>query len=211
MRSFFAGIIFTFATLALVGSGFSVYQVSKLQSFVETQADQIKTLSQKNLANQDIPVTPNVSSTVDNIPQNQVVESTLPQTKATPVKNTAIKPGQFVNVGFENKLKVEIESTKRIQNPDTGDKDIVVVNFRILGLVPNIKRGGLYWNHVKGRNPDTSADYRNARRSNTTWLDNLPNNAWANAYVWLKVPQGVEIIDISVPETALFRNVPVGS
>lgn len=211
MKSFFAGIVFTFATLALVGSGFSVYQVSKLQSSVETQADQINELSQKNLADLDIPATQAASSTADNIPQNQVIESTPPQTQATPKKNVAIKPGQFVNVGFENKLKVEIESAKRIQNPETGDQDIVVVNFRILRLFPEIDRTHFFWREVRGRNPNTSEEYDLEKSSDWTNLRKLPNNAWANAYVWLKVPQGIETIDISVPETAMFRNIPIGS
>ena len=215
MNSFVAGIMFTFSTLALIGSGFSVYQVSKLQSSVETQVNRLETLSQRNLANQQTPVSPATSNTADslttaNLTQDQEVEPTPPQAKVTSEKKVAIKPGQFVNQGFDNKLKVEIESTKRIQNPDTEDKDIVVVNFRMLRLVPKIKSTALYWFQAKGRNPDTSEEYHTKKRSDTTYLENLPNNAWANAYIWLKVPQGVEAIDISVPETAMFRNVPIG-
>lgn len=214
MNSFLTGIIFTFSTLALIGSSFSVYQISKLQSSLEMQADDIKALSQRDLGNQDTSVNPPASSTADNqttanIAQEQEVESIPPQTKTASENIVAIEPGQFVNLGFDNKLKVEIESTKRIQNPDTGDQDIVVVNFRMLSLVPKMKRTRLSWSNVRGRNPDTSEEYRTEKRSDATYLDELPNNAWANAYVWLQVPQGVETIDVSVPETAMFRNVPI--
>lgn len=209
MNSFFAGITFTFSTLALIASGFSVYQVSKFQNSLESQANNIEALSQRDLANKDTPVIPTASNS--NIIQDKQVNETPSQEADSAKKSSAIQPDQFVNKGFDNKLKVEIESTKRIQNPDTGDQDIVVVNFRILSLVPKMESTFLYWKRVKGRNPDTSEEYSTEKYSDTTYLHKLPNNAWANAYIWLQVSEGVKVIDIAVPETAMFRNVPIGS
>jgi hypothetical protein len=42
-------------------------------------------------------------------------------------------------------------------------------------------------------------------------LDSISQNASVDAYVWLQVPQGTNSLDIYVPNTQPFKNVPISN
>ncbi|MEP0871706.1 hypothetical protein NDA01_17985 [Trichocoleus desertorum AS-A10] len=42
-------------------------------------------------------------------------------------------------------------------------------------------------------------------------LFQLRLSASADAYVWLRIPEGVNAIDIFIPETAAFKDVPIAN
>ncbi|MEM7762009.1 MAG: hypothetical protein AAF298_28420 [Cyanobacteria bacterium P01_A01_bin.40] len=129
------------------------------------------------------------------------------------VASRKIEPGEFVSTGYENQVEFELLSAKRITNPKTNQKDVVNVRLRVRRIVPKVNNALIAFSQAKGRDPETSEDYRTITNKTTTYTsaNNLPENAWANAYFWLKVPENVEIIDIAIPKTAMFKEVPIAN
>jgi hypothetical protein len=41
------------------------------------------------------------------------------------------------------------------------------------------------------------------------WLYDIEPGSSVDGYVWLRIPEGVKMIDLFVPNTAGFKNVPV--
>ena len=126
-------------------------------------------------------------------------------------QSKGIEPGQFVNKGVNNKIEIGLLSVKRIANPDGGAENVVVVQMRVRRIVPKGEVDSISFSQSKGRNPETSEVYRTIRTKSTTYLsiNSIPKDAWGNAYFWLRVPEEVNVIDIVIPETAIFKNVPI--
>jgi hypothetical protein len=64
------------------------------------------------------------------------------------------------------------------------------------------------------RNPETSETYKAValdRSTGTVSLSQVRANSSADAYVWLRVPEGVDNLDIFIPDTAAFQNVPISN
>lgn len=144
------------------------------------------------------------------VPEKQA-DNIITQQETFNQQNSGIEEGQFVNNGFDDQLKVEIVKVKRIQNSETQQtEDTVVVKLRVKRLQENVD-GVIWFNKSKARNVDTYEEYevRNGKYTDTTWSSSIPLNAWAEAYFWLEVPRGIELIDIIFPETAIFKNVPI--
>ncbi|MEH1811108.1 MAG: hypothetical protein V7L09_01365 [Nostoc sp.] len=62
------------------------------------------------------------------------------------------------------------------------------------------------------RNPDTSVTYKGValnRSTGSVSLFQVRPQASADAYIWLRVPDGINNLDIFVPDTAAFKNVPI--
>jgi hypothetical protein len=63
------------------------------------------------------------------------------------------------------------------------------------------------------RNPETSETYQAVdlitRSTGSVSLFQLRPQASADAYVWLRVPENVNSIDLYVPEAQAFKNVPI--
>ena len=125
--------------------------------------------------------------------------------------NSGIQEGQFVKNGLEGSLEVEIVKVKRIQNPDTGKRDVVTVSFRIKRIQEEFPKPLLYPKAAKTRNPDTFEEYPTVRDKHTTsvQLSQLPRDAWADAYFWSQVPEGVGVVDVIIPDTEIFKGVPI--
>ncbi|MDF0554862.1 hypothetical protein [Kamptonema sp. UHCC 0994] len=124
-----------------------------------------------------------------------------------------IKPGKFVNLAYGNKAQVELLSVKRIQDPQTGKPDVVNVQMRIRRLTED--RGfveSLSVSSTTARDRKTSQVYKSLGGEQSTgnvFLGEIATGASADAYVWLRVPEGVNAIDIYVPQTKAFQNVAI--
>lgn len=121
---------------------------------------------------------------------------------------------QFIKNGFEGTVKVEILKVKRIQNPENKKRDTVLVSLRIKRItekLPNINNNFFEAKDAKTRNPGTFEEYQTIddKYTNNTSFRTLPRNAWANAYFWSQVPENVEVVDIIIPFTEIFENIPI--
>lgn len=148
------------------------------------------------------------------------VPQVSPTTQAPQVAtNTSIgvQPGQFVQPAFGTKGQVELLSVKRIQDPDTGASNVVNVQMRIRRVEPDRVFGGdaIYVGGTTARNPETSETYKAVklieRSTGSVSLFSMRAGASADAYVWLRVPEGTNTIDIYVPDTQAFKNVPIAN
>ncbi len=209
MSIFLSSVAVLLSTLALICSGYVAYQVINLQKTLDT----LNTKRDTAIAPGATVNTPAASNT-QQAPVQQTQAPSDVTTQSTAEAGVAIKPRQFVQKALGNKAEVELLSVKRIKDPETGSRDVVNVQMRIRRLVADNVSGGDYIN-VSGttaRNPETSESYKSVSFQRSTGgvsLFFLRKGASADAYVWLAVPEGVNYIDIFVPETAAFRNVPI--
>jgi hypothetical protein len=204
MNTFLSSLAVILSTLALICSGFAAYQVYTFQ----------QTLSSKEaVSNTTVPTpsTPKAPASVETPVASP--QTTTPASTAT--KN--IQPGEFVQPAFGNKGKVELLSVKRIKDPETGNRDVINVQMRIRRVAgDNLAQAtdAITVSNTTARNPDTSETYKgvNANRSTgAVSLFQLRPNSSADAYVWLRVPDGINNLDIFVPDTAAFKNVPIAN
>lgn len=133
--------------------------------------------------------------------------------------NTSIgvQPGQFVQPAFGTKGQVELLSVKRIQDPETKARNVVNVQMRIRRIEPDRVSGSnlIIVGSTTARNPETSETYKAVnlieRSTSAVSLFSMRPGASADAYVWLRVPEGTNTIDIYVPDTQAFKNVPIAN
>lgn len=124
-----------------------------------------------------------------------------------------IKPGKFVSLAYGNKAQVELISVKRIQDPLTGTPDVVNVQMRIRRLTE--EKGfaeSMSIRSTTARDRKTTQVYKSLGGEQSTGnisLGELAPGASADAYVWLRVPEGVNAIDIYVPQTKAFEKVAI--
>ena len=221
MKNFLLGIAVTLSGLALAGSGWTLYQLSQLQNslqqqqnsfdeqqnLIQEQQNAIAQLVEKVEANQE-----EISSVAANATKGSQSSKLASSSNSTSSQQSkGIEPGQFVNKGVNNKIEIGLLSVKRIANPDGGAENVVVVQMRVRRIVPKGEVDSISFSQSKGRNPETSEVYRTIRTKSTTYLsiNSIPKDAWGNAYFWLRVPEEVNVIDIVIPETAIFKNVPI--
>jgi hypothetical protein len=146
-----------------------------------------------------------ISSSASNISPAQV-----------PSGSVGIQPGQFTQPAFSTKGQVELLSVKRIQAPDTGARNVVNVQMRIRRLEPDRVYGSdaIYVGGTTARNPETSETYKATsfdRSTGSVSLFSMRPGSSADAYVWLRVPEGTNNIDIYVPDTQAFKSVPIAN
>lgn len=163
---------------------------------------------------------PSATSPLPKPPVNAASKTPAAQstTAATPSPQAGaeIKAGQFVQQAYGTKGEVELLSVKRIQDPETGNRDVVNVQMRIrrsadqVGATDIINVG-----ETAARNPQTTESYKAVdmveHSTGSVSLYQLRPNASADAYVWLRVPEAAKTLDIFVPETAAFKNVPISN
>lgn len=205
MSTFLSGVAVLLSSLALVCGGYAAYEVFTLR----------QTLNTTNVS------TGNVTAPVSNSTEKPI--SAEPITSTSPAKSTsetattsAIQPGQFVQPAFGNKAEVELLSAKRIKDPASGNRDVVNVQMRIRRLATERVGGGdiISVAGTTARNPDTSEAYKGValdRSTGSVSLFQLRPKASADAYIWVRVPDGVNKLDIFVPDTAAFKNVPISN
>ncbi len=98
-----------------------------------------------------------------------------------------------------------------------GERDVVNVQVRIRLLQPAkvVGSDAIYMGGTTARNPQTSETYEAVNGESTGSVSlfrmRLENQTSADAYVWLQVPEGVNTIDIYIPNTQAFQNVPISN
>jgi hypothetical protein len=218
MNNILSGTAVALSTLACLLGGFAAYKVFSLEQDVRTSSlaianlEKVQTSSIQERA--DASVTDNESSQ----PANSGGVS-APTNAPPPTNNTGIQPGQFIQPTLGNLGRIELLAAKRIQDPQTGNRDVVNVMFRVYRVAENPGPTSLitYW-ETTARNPDTSETYKVHRDSNrdrkttgNTLLMLVKKDIPEDGYVWLKVPEGVDKLDIYIPKTQVFKNVPITS
>ncbi len=197
VSTFLSGVAVLLSTLALGCSGYVAYEVFTLR----------QTLNATSTASNTIP-TQVPSPTATTSPQATISPSPASAT------TSAISPGQFVQPAFGKKAEVELLSAKRIKDPETGNRDVVNLQMRIRRLATDGVVGSdiISVASTTARNPDTSVTYKGValnRSTGSVSLFQVRPQASADAYIWLRVPDGINNLDIFVPDTAAFKNVPI--
>ncbi len=189
MSTFLSGAAVLLSSLALVCGGYAAYEVFTLR----------QTLNATNT---------NMGTNTAPAPTSAEKSSSLePIASPSPDKTTsAIQPGQFVQPAFGNKAEVELLSAKRIKDPESGNRDVVNVQMRIRRKATDRVGGGdiISIASTTARNPETSETYKGVALDRSTGgvsLYQLRTNASADAYIWVRVPDGVKNLDIFVPDT----------
>ncbi|MGL5925706.1 hypothetical protein [Chroococcidiopsis sp.] len=200
MSNFLSGIAVILSILALGFSGFTAYQVFMLQEKIAAVNNNASTGTSGNAQ----------------LETTAPVSSAAPDTAATtPATASGIQPGQFVQSAIGNKAKLELLSVKRITDPDAKTRDVVNVQMRVRRLASEVSpNDAINVAGTKARNPDTSETYEPVdykRSSGSVNLYFVRRNASSDAYVWLRIPEGVTAIDLFIPDTGAFKNVPIAS
>ncbi|MDY6898447.1 MAG: hypothetical protein SWZ49_10280, partial [Cyanobacteriota bacterium] len=130
MKNFLSFLSTTFSGLAFVATIFLISQILEVKKSVDSlsksvaaNSQELKTIavSSNTAANNSTPII----STENKSLQQQTSEPT-DETNLNPKQNQtssdSIEPGQFVNVGYDNQLKIELLSAQRIENPKTGKR-----------------------------------------------------------------------------------------
>nr|WP_243458475.1 hypothetical protein [Nostoc sp. UIC 10630] len=198
VSTFLSGVAVLLSTLALGCSGYVAYEVFTLR----------QTLNARNTVSSTIPTQVPIPTA-----------TTSPQATASPspasATTSAISPGQFVQPAFGKKAEVELLSAKRIKDPETGNRDVVNLQMRIRRLATDGVVGDIISvASTTARNPETSVTYKGIalnRSTGSVSLFQVRPQASADAYIWLRVPDGVNNLDIFVPDTAAFKNVPISN
>jgi cytoskeletal protein RodZ len=222
MSNFLSSIAVIFSLIAGVMSIFNIYKVSGIEQQIGTLNQSISNQqeAQKNLASGGI---------AETTPPQETAEAATSNAPPTPANVTSIQPGQFVQPALENRAEVTLLTAKRIQDPDTAARDVVNVQFRVRRMGKAGITSIISPVNTAARNPDTGETYDSYRDSYRTAgikadkepsedratsgvpLVSVEEGASVDAYVWLKVPEEVNIIDIYIPKTQPFRNVPIAN
>ncbi len=219
MNNFLAGMAVALSFLAGLASSFTVYKVSSIeqqveainQSVAEHQAEQAEQTGSPPAQSSDS-VSLQDPGVVANVPASNVAGN-----------SASIQPGQFVQPALGDGAKVELLSAQRIQDPKTGKRDVVNVQFRVRRVRDPRVTSFITPVNTTARNPETGEvydSYRTAaikadkdrsedRATLSVLLRSIKEGASADAYVWLKIPEGVNTVDLYIPETQVFRNVPI--
>ncbi|MDZ8028358.1 MAG: hypothetical protein RMX97_27245 [Nostoc sp. DedQUE11] len=201
MSTFLSSVAVLLSTLALGCSGYVAYELFTLR-------ETLNATNTNTLSNSTPTQVPNPTTTTSS------KEPTASPSPAT--TSSAIQPGQFMQPAFGNKAEVELLSAKRIKDPQTGNRDVINVQMRIRRLATDGVSGSdiISVSSTTARNPDTSETYKGValdRSTGSVSLFQVRPQASADAYVWLRVPDGINKLDIFVPDTAAFKNVPISS
>ncbi|MFB2938620.1 hypothetical protein ACE1B6_25500 [Aerosakkonemataceae cyanobacterium BLCC-F154] len=128
--------------------------------------------------------------------------------------NGGFKPGQFAQLAYGSKARVELISVQRVPDPKSGDPDIVSVQMRISRLDDKVlETNVIKIGETTASNSVSGQTYKAVNSLEhiplPVALKDIPQNSSVDTYVWLKIPKGVYAIDIFVPETGAFKNVPI--
>lgn len=207
------------ATTALVVSGVTLRRMTAMEDNVNSLREEVNRLS---LAPAPAPVATPSPTTVPSPPVVIVSPTTNPTISPSPssaetdsnLLNSTFVPGQFVSPAFGTNAEIELLSAQRVTNPDNGGRNVVNVQFRIRRLAEKLPSGQttLTPSQATARNPANSETYKIVNSDRATppvSLSSISRNASADAYVWLQVPPEVKSLDIYLPNTQVFRSVPI--
>lgn len=128
--------------------------------------------------------------------------------------NAGFKAGEFAQLAYGSKARVELISVQRIPDPTSGAPDMVSVQMRISRIDEKVVESNVIKvSETAARNSVSEQTYKAVNSLENVpqpvALKDIPQNGSVDTYVWLKVPKGVYAIDIYVPETGAFKNVPI--
>lgn len=198
--SFLTTLAFLLSLLSLGVSGFLAYRFLNLQqafSGIDSALNQ----------------NPALKTSPSTEPAIQPTQP-LPQPSSSAVGQT----GQLTQPAIDQKAQVEIIAVNRIQNPNTKLRDFVNVQFRVRRVAPktdaiSYDQGVIFPGSTTARNPTTGETYpavdRINRATSNISVSELNPNATADAYVWIQIPEGTAAIDVLIPKTQAFKNVPI--
>ncbi|MBE9227756.1 hypothetical protein IQ264_20230 [Phormidium sp. LEGE 05292] len=198
----------------------------------QTQTTPVPIPSGANLINQEtqtapakpnLPPPPTVINSKTNSPETTPQANIPLADKAAPTlqehdivleNNGGFKPGEFTQLAYGSKARVELISVQRVPDPKSGDPDIVSVQMRISRLDEKVAETNIIkLSDTTASNSVSAQSYKPVNSlenvSLPVALKDIPQNSSIDTYVWLKVPKGVYAIDIFVPETGAFKNVPI--
>jgi hypothetical protein len=209
-----SGIAVVLSTLACLFSGFTAYRVFSLEQDVGASSLAIANL--ERVQTSSIQNRPEASGPSDVSSPHANIGGVSASTTVSPTSanTTSIQPGQFVQPTLGNLGRIELLAAKRIQDPKTGNRDVVNVMFRVYRVAE--KNPGptslITYVGTTARNPDTSETYEtygDRKQSGSTLLMLVKKDIPEDGYVWLRVPEGVNTLDIYIPKTQVFKNVPI--
>ncbi|SRR5579883_1948131 len=146
-----------------------------------------------------------------------------PQSVSQPSQSSSgagTQPGQLIQPAIDSKAQVEIIAVNRIQNPNTKLRDFVNIQFRVRRTAPKSEtidydQGLIYPGSTTARNPATGETYQAVDRMNRATsniaVSDLNPNTPTDAYVWMQIPESTTAIDILIPKTQAFKNVPIAN
>ncbi len=222
MKTFSLALSLIASIAALAISGLNFFKTSTFEARVEDQLSEQATLLQAHesalaevVASADESVADRSGMAARTQTVSQVSADEIDVTDEQPESSAgssarAIQPGEFSQKGYDNQATVEIVSAERLSN----SPEIVNFSLRIRRDVETSGRGtggALGLNTAKARNPQTNEVYPGVRGKHTTFttIRDLPYDTWANAYFWLEVPEDVNVVDVVIPDNAIFEDVPI--
>lgn len=179
-----------FSLLALGLSGFSLYQVFNSQRPADVAAN----------------------------PASQAkAKPTAPEEPTAALATTLTsKPGSLVQPALEGKAEVTILGLERIQDPDQGTNDVVNVKLRLRRLAENVSAfdfvnvGGAIARQPGGSEVLTYDPVDPVNHSTgPISLEGIRKGASVDAYVWLRVPEGINKVDLYLPDTEPFQAIAI--
>lgn len=114
---------------------------------------------------------------------------------------------------FGNKAQVDLVSVQRVENPQSGKRDFVTVQMRVRRLADNVGRTDVInIPEITARNYVSKTIYKAVPVASSTGsiaLNSIPIGQSVDASVVLKVPEGVQFVDIDVPQAGTFEEVEI--
>ncbi|MBW4691793.1 MAG: hypothetical protein KME27_08480 [Lyngbya sp. HA4199-MV5] len=204
--SFLTTLAFLLSLLSLGVSGFLAYRFLDVQQTISAVTNALN----QNQAQQP---TSEASPTA-----KQPATNPTPESAQAPASSFG-QPGT-TQPAIDNKAQVEIIAVNRIQNPNTKLRDFVNIQFRVRRVAPKTdaigyEQGVIYPGSTTARNPTTGETYQAVDRINRATsnisVSDLNQNASADAYVWMQIPESTNGIDILIPKTQAFKNVTIAN
>lgn len=125
-----------------------------------------------------------------------------------------VEPGHFVQSAYRGAAKVELLSAYRIDN--SGQSDLVNLRLRVTRQESQIPgNGDINLADTTVINTRTNQTYpiMQVRTPGNEWISlyRLRQGQSTEATITLQVPPDLGRVDISIPQTEVFRNVPIAA
>lgn len=213
-RDFLSGLAVVLSTLAFIVSGFNAYQIAGLRGEIQLANNTAPEPANSTIGSPAPSAQTGNSASPNSAPAtNTQTATTTAPVQASP-SNSTVQPGQYIQPALGDIAQIEILSVRRVQNPETGTRDVVDVQMRVQRVGDRARASDIInLNDTTARSADTNVIYQTVNRDQAGGAVSLfqisPGSA-AEVNVQLGVPEEVNTLDIFVPETGAFRRVPIG-
>ncbi len=145
---------------------------------------------------------------------SNTVESPNPVESAPAVASAKkIAPGEMFKLAFDNKARVELIRVNRIENRESGKKDLINIQYQVRKIDDGVAdKDNIYADGITGRNIEDSSTYKvlfGYHSNRSIELKEIKKNVSVGAYAWMNVPEGVKSIEITIPGVEPFKDVPI--